>query len=411
MAYAAVISLKNTLHHLVNSSEIQTLPRTSMEELLKELESLQEVLQRLDSNNWSNREKANAVDSQIRDAVYNLEDRLESDDLHELVPQAVDSFTVAMKKMRGEYIEVLELKEDGIAVSVSSPDGHKSSKNGIFGLSDDNIRQLKYELTERKRYEMNVVFVFGMGGSGRSVMANYAFYHPSIVKHFGKRRAWVSVGPKYRKKEVLISLLFQVLDRDEGNYRLFSGLREGDYRLFSEGREEEDEEYLTRVLGKILKGKRYLVALDNVCDFAVWEDLRRVMPEEFNGSRVLMTMRSRELVGGPSECIIDCCEVKAVEEDESWDILVSLVFGQGSLCPPALEKAGKRIARSCKGLLVEITKVARSLFKAEKKPEYWNEVATERENCVFTDAYDELAEVRTILDFLDGSSHTSLILL
>lgn len=383
MAYAAALSLKNTLHHLVNSSEIRTLPRTSMELLSKELESLQKVFQRLDSNNRSNREKVNAVDSQIRDAVYNLEDTLESND-HELVPQALASFTAAMEKMRGEYIEVLDHNEDEVAVSVSSPDGSKSScKNSIFGLSDDNIRQLKDGLTERKTYEMNVVCVFGMAGSGRSIMANYAFYHPSIVKQFDTR-AWVSVGPKYRKKDVLISLLFQVLDHDdEGNYRLFSERRE----------EEEEEEHLEQLLGKKLKGRRYLVALDNVCDFTVWEDLRRILPEEFNGSRVLMTTRSRKTVGG-SKFINDCCEMKVVNDDESWDILVSLVFGQGSLCPPTLEKAGKRIARSCKGLLVEITKVARSLFKADNNSKYWNKVAAERENYVFTDAYDELAQVR-----------------
>lgn len=83
MAYAAVISLMNTIEGLHNSSRITFDVTTPCPEIIEpayeELKSLQEVLKRLDGSSKSgSRKKVNALDSQIRDVVSQFEDKLES---------------------------------------------------------------------------------------------------------------------------------------------------------------------------------------------------------------------------------------------------------------------------------------------------------------------------------------------
>ncbi|KAL8543167.1 hypothetical protein ACS0TY_003898 [Phlomoides rotata] len=63
------------------------------------------------------------------------------------------------------------------------------------------------------------------------------------------------------------------------------------------------------------------------------------------------------------------------------------------LWPRELEKPGELIAENCDGLPLTIVTVASHLSKAEEKtPEYWNEVANEK-NSVFELAYLEISEV------------------
>ncbi|KAL8544013.1 hypothetical protein ACS0TY_004531 [Phlomoides rotata] len=67
--------------------------------------------------------------------------------------------------------------------------------------------------------------------------------------------------------------------------------------------------------------------------------------------------------------------------------------GDETLWPRELEKPGKLIAENCDGLPLTIVTVASLLSKAEEKiPEYWNEVANEK-NSVFELAYLEISEV------------------
>ncbi|KAL8543146.1 hypothetical protein ACS0TY_003877 [Phlomoides rotata] len=85
-------------------------------------------------------------------------------------------------------------------------------------------------------------------------------------------------------------------------------------------------------------------------------------------------------------------EMSLLNTEESWSLLRERVFGE-ELWPRELEKPGKLIAENCDGLPLTIVTVASHLSKAEEKtPEYWNEVANEK-NSVFELAYLEISEV------------------
>ena len=51
-------------------------------------------------------------------------------------------------------------------------------------------------------------------------------------------------------------------------------------------------------LYKCLKGKRYLIVVDDICGMEVWNDLK-YFPNDENGSKILMTSRITNVAGNP----------------------------------------------------------------------------------------------------------------
>ncbi|KAK6141371.1 hypothetical protein DH2020_024888 [Rehmannia glutinosa] len=362
----------------------------------KVLVKLEAAIERLDINRSNNSsEKLNALDAQIRDEAWKLEDLLESHvsnqflsqseslggefhessfflDLHE-INEDIDSFTESMKKFKEEYIKelsnLLPGKDDHV---VSSRTDHiVENRSKMVGLSDQ-VRIIEGMLTSLSRRFFVVYSLVGMAGIGKTTLAKEVYEDPSVLIHF-ECRAWVTVGPKYQLKEILQCIIAQA---NPGIRKL---LTEGDERMAD----------LERTMSENLKGRRYLIVLDDVWNSNVCTDLKRLLPDDDNGSRVLLTTRLRGVARSASRS--DVHETRFMNEKESWDLLREKVFGDDS-CPPQLEKIGKKIAENCDGLPLTIITVADLLFKAEKSIEYWNK-ATEKQSPIFMDAYDQMTKV------------------
>ncbi|KAI3464224.1 hypothetical protein Pfo_020887 [Paulownia fortunei] len=370
----------------VNSSLTRSSRKKFLPEIL-EFESLREVLKRLDSSS----KRMNALDGQIRDASCKLEDVLESHVLNQFLSQSeilgeeshplsfsldlqeikqdIDSFTQTVKKLKEEYIKELSnpLSEEDDAVSSRIDFGVK--KSNLVGLSHELI-YFKHLLLRGLSKELEIVSILGMAGIGKTTLAKEIFEDPLILRHFNCR-AWVTVGPKYQLKEILQSILAQV------NPDIAKLLTEGDEELAD----------LKRMMYESLKGRRYLIVLDDIWKRPVWDDLK--FPKKKNGNRILLTTRLEEVAHSAS--FVNTCRKSFLNKEESWYLLREKVFGK-ELCPPELEKAGKKIAENCEGLPLTIVTVGDLLSKDEKTPEYWKKVA-EKENSIFMDANDQMYKV------------------
>ncbi|KAK6939216.1 NB-ARC [Dillenia turbinata] len=92
--------------------------------------------------------------------------------------------------------------------------------------------------------------------------------------------------------------------------------------------EEELDNLETPELGKMLYyylgDKGYLIVLDDVWDTASWGDLSSALPDDCNGSRILITTRNESVVryvGSGSY------HLHHLTEEEIWKIVISGVFG------------------------------------------------------------------------------------
>ncbi|XP_022846281.1 putative late blight resistance protein homolog R1A-3 [Olea europaea var. sylvestris] len=120
-------------------------------------------------------------------------------------------------------------------------------------------------------------------------------------------------------------------------------------------------------LYKNLKGRRYLIVMDDLWDKETWEDLRRLFPDDKNGSRVLFTSRMKNVAMEISRAII---EPPLLPPSESWNLLEQKVFKK-ERCPRELEDIGKQIAENCKGLPLLVVLIAGILSNMEKKESLW----------------------------------------
>ncbi|EYU17707.1 hypothetical protein MIMGU_mgv1a024566mg [Erythranthe guttata] len=136
---------------------------------------------------------------------------------------------------------------------------------------------------------------------------------------------------------------------------------------------------------------RYLIVPDDLWDVELYFDLTEFFPDDNNGSRVLLTTRTEEV--GYCASMWRDYNLRFLDKKESWELLRHKVFGEEEPCSYELEKAGKKIAENCEGLPLTIITIANILSKADKTIEYWNEVADDKRNSVYKDAYEQMSKV------------------
>ncbi|KAE9450359.1 hypothetical protein C3L33_17742, partial [Rhododendron williamsianum] len=135
------------------------------------------------------------------------------------------------------------------------------------------------------------------------------------------------------------------------------------------------EEDLEPQLRDYLKGRRYLVVLDDVWARNVWRSLSTAFPDEKNGSRVIMTTRNKA-VADPCDERTYVHELPFLTDEESLELFCSKAFphydeveNQKSCCPSGLESLAKEMARKCRGLPLAIVVLGGLLRK--KNPDEW----------------------------------------
>ncbi|XP_027177737.1 putative late blight resistance protein homolog R1B-17 [Coffea eugenioides] len=206
----------------------------------------------------------------------------------------------------------------------------------------------------RGTMQLDIVPVVGMPGLGKTTLANSVYCHRSVDSHF-HIRAWCCVSRVYSKK----SLLLQILHNPA-------------FEIFDQSLEINEDD-LAENLYKLLKGKRYLIILYDVWDIKAWKLLERSLPDDSNGSRILLTSRSHDLLldftlfGKPHH-------LRPLSDEESWALLQKKIFGK-EVCPPGLGEVGFRIAKSCKGLPLAVVLIAGILANTKLHCTIWEKFA------------------------------------
>ncbi|KAL7115328.1 hypothetical protein ACP275_04G177000 [Erythranthe tilingii] len=407
MAYGAVGCLELTTERLLKSSHISIVQNSSpqiINLLYEEILSLKEALREFNTRRSTiNMKMVKTLEAEIIEAIYEFEDVFDSHlanqfysqseeetgdpplmtfsvDLQEL-KQDVDSFVERMNKMKKAYIHELcnpsPEEDDCVGPSPRIDFGGNDDYN-MVGISDlfTEIKDLFGENSSQSEGILTVSLV-GMAGIGKTTLAKKLFQDPSIFSCY-TRHVFVTIGPKYRLADILVDILTQLnnLDIDEV-ILLMKGAK-----LLVE---------LKRMVFKSLRFLRYLIVLDDLWDIELYFDLTKSFRDDNNGSRVLLTTRTEEV--GYCASIWRDYNLRFLDKKESWELLRHKVFGEEEPCSYGLEKAGKKIAENCEGLPLTIITVANILSKADKTIEYWNEVADDKQNSVYKDAYDQMSKV------------------
>ncbi|CAI9095935.1 OLC1v1031977C1 [Oldenlandia corymbosa var. corymbosa] len=212
---------------------------------------------------------------------------------------------------------------------------------------------------------LDVVSIVGMGGIGKTTLAKNVFESLKIVHHF-HTRVWCCVSQTYvKKRDLLLGVLRQLLE-------------------FTDNTLEMEDQFIEELLHKFLKGKRYLIVMDDVWHHSAWADLRNSLPDDLCGSRILITSRFLEF---PKPH-----HLHLLSDDESWELLKKKVFGY-RWWPEEFLKFGQQIAKTCKGLPLAINTVSGLLGATDE--DKWQEIA---ERLSITKAMSATEHVMTALE-------------
>ncbi|XP_019256602.1 PREDICTED: putative late blight resistance protein homolog R1B-12 [Nicotiana attenuata] len=202
--------------------------------------------------------------------------------------------------------------------------------------------------------QLDVISIFGMPGLGKTTLAKRLYDCESISNRFDIG-LWCCSSQSYDKR----SLLFELLNHN--------------CKLDTITKEKSDDE-LAEKLYKHLKGKRYLIVVDDVWSYEAWDDIRRPFPDDDKGSRIILTTRLESIA---TYAMIDSSPhfLRLFTEEESWMLMKEKVFKEDNYCPQELEEIGKQIVTKCGGLPLAIILIAGFLAKNDKEVDYWEEVA------------------------------------
>ncbi|CAI9091166.1 OLC1v1026120C1 [Oldenlandia corymbosa var. corymbosa] len=250
---------------------------------------------------------------------------------------------------------------EGVATTLTA------TEEVMVGL-DDHKKKIIDRLTSNEK-QLGIISIVGMPGIGKTTLANNVFRDKMVTSHFPVC-AWSCVSQRYNKRDLLLNLLGHIISiTDDIN--------------------EKDDNDLENLLRKALKGKRYLIVMDDMWSTKAWDDLRLSFPNDQYGSRILITSRLENVVSS----ISDPHPLRPLSEEESWDLLKLKIF-QEEECPLELLEVGRRIAINCKGLPLAISAIAGLLNRTcGRSRDMWKQIANNVSSRLVNDPEDQCRNI------------------
>ncbi|XP_062104057.1 putative disease resistance protein RGA1 [Humulus lupulus] len=200
-----------------------------------------------------------------------------------------------------------------------------------------------------------IIPIVGMGGIGKTTLAQLAYDHSKVRTYFDLR-IWVHVGDSFDVTVIAKNIIYSI-----------KGIRPNLLEL----------ESLLNCIKKLVQRKRFLLVLDDVWneDRTKWAPLEGSLNHGAWGSKVMVTTRNKKVAVMMKATTRMICLDRLCDES-CWYIISNLAFSEGLslVLDQRLEEIGKKIVKKyCKGVPL-IAKAYGNLLRLKSSKEEWDDV-------------------------------------
>ncbi|KAL6285935.1 hypothetical protein ACE6H2_010325 [Prunus campanulata] len=225
-----------------------------------------------------------------------------------------------------------------------------------FGRVDEKDKVVEKLLSGSGQGEATclVIPIIGMGGIGKTTLAQLAYNDEKVQAHFNNR-IWVCVSDPFDEIKIAKAII-------EG--------------LKKETPASNELQTLKSIIDESVKGKKFLLVLDDVWnqDYSKWKQLMLPLQNGAVGSRILVTTRKEEVARMVVGASTDIVNLEVLSEENCWALFYHIALADREKRESkVLEFIGKEIVKKCKGLPL-VAKTLGGLMRYKKTRKEWEDV-------------------------------------
>ncbi|KAI8546022.1 hypothetical protein RHMOL_Rhmol07G0083400 [Rhododendron molle] len=225
----------------------------------------------------------------------------------------------------------------------------------LYGRDGDQKVIIELLLSDQSNNgKFDVVPIVGMGGVGKTTLAQMVYNNEMVKKHF-EIKAWVCVSEGYFDIMGLTKLILESITSQSCDLKTLDQVQ--------------------NQLKKAVTGKKFLIVLDDVWNekHGDWISLKSPFNDGALGSKVIVTTRNRD-VASMMAGIDKFHPLKELSEDDCWSVFAQHAFENRSIDESSdLVSIGRKIVKKCDGLPLAARTLG-GLLRCKVRDDEWEEV-------------------------------------